>query len=94
MNTATQAWTELETTPSDRPEPEPETDQQRVAKHVGFGYRITPIGARRFRCNRFGRPSGLHATGRLIESFVLRVTSTSIERLSDRGAPSKGVRSW
>jgi hypothetical protein len=94
MNTVTPDRTELETAPSDRPEPEPETDQQRITTHVGSGYRITPIGARRFRCNRYARPSGLHATGWLIESFVLRVTSTSIERLSDNEAPSNRVQSW
>ena len=73
-------------------DPEPEADQQRIAEHLGPAFRITPIGARRFRCNRYTRPDGLHATGWQVETFVLRVTGTGIERLSDHEVRSNRVR--
>ncbi len=79
------------------PEPDetgPETDQRRIADHLGPGYRITPIGARRFRCNRYARAVALHAAGWLVNTFVLRVTETGFARVSDREAPSDRVRSW
>jgi len=74
--------------------PEQDTDQQTIAQHLGPAFRITPIGSRRFRCNKYARPSGLYPTGRLTESLLLRVNSTSIEQLSDREARSDRARPW
>jgi hypothetical protein len=83
-----------ETAPRIQIDPEPPTDEQRIAKHLGCSFRITPIGARRFRCNKYSPPSGLYPTGRLAETLVLRVNSTSVERLSDREARSGRSRPW
>jgi len=71
-----------------------DTDQQTIAEHLGPAFRITPIGLRRFRCNKYARPSGLCPTGRLTETLLLRVTSTGIERVSDHDARSDRVRPW
>ena len=71
-----------------------DTDWQTVARHLGPAYRITPIGSRRFRCNKYACRSGLYPTGRLTETLLLRVTSTTIERLSDREARSDRARPW
>ena len=86
MNTLIRARALSEDHPPDRLDDEAETDEQRIAAHVGAGYRITPIGARRFRCTKYTRPDVL--TGWLIDTFVLRATGTGIERLSDREARS------
>jgi hypothetical protein len=40
----------------DRLDDEAKTDERRIAAHVGAGYRITPIGARRFRCTKYTLP--------------------------------------
>jgi len=94
MSTMTQTRTEPETGFLDRLDPEPATDEERIAKHLGPAFRITPIGARRFRCNRYSRPDPLHASGWLFETFVLRVTGAGIERLSDHKVPSNQARYW
>ena len=94
MNTLIRARALSEDHPPDRLDDEAETDEQRIAAHVGAGYRITPIGAGRFRCTKYTRPYGLTPTGWLIDTFVLRATGTGIERLSDREARSDRVRSW
>ena len=94
MNTLIRARALSEDHPPDRLDDEAETDEQRIAAHVGAGYRITPIGAGRFRCTQYTRPDGLTPTGWLIETFVLRATGTGIERLSDREERSDRVRSW
>jgi hypothetical protein len=94
MNTLIRSGALSEGHPSDRLDDEAETDEQRIAAHVGAEYRITPIGARRFRCTKYTRPDGLTPTGWLIETFVLRATGIGIERLSDREARSGRVRSW
>jgi len=92
MSTMTQNRTEPETASVDRLDPEPATDEKRIEKHLGPAFRITPIGSRRFRCNRYIRPDPLHATGWLLETFVLRVTGTGIERLSDHELRSNQTR--
>jgi hypothetical protein len=94
MNTVIRARALSEDHPSDRVDDEAETDEQRIAAHVGAGYRITPIGARRFRCTKYTRPDLPTPTGWLIDTFVLRATGTGIERLSDREPRSDRVRSW
>ena len=94
MDTVIRARALSEDHPPDRLDDEAETDEQRIAAHVGAGYRITPIGAGRFRCTKYTRPYGLTPSGWLIETFVLRATDTGIERLSDREARSDRVRSW
>jgi len=73
---------------------EEDTDRQTIAKHLGPAFRVTPIGFRRFRCNKYARPTGPYPTGRLTETLLLRVTSTSIERLSDHEATSGRARRW
>jgi hypothetical protein len=73
---------------------EPLTDEQRIAKHLGPAFRITPIGSRRFRCNKYSCPSGLYPTGRLAETLVLRVSSSIVEHLSDHEERSGGSRPW
>jgi hypothetical protein len=73
---------------------EPVTDEQRIAKHLGPAFRITPIGSRRFRCNRYACPSGLYPTGRLAETLVLRVTGDRVEHLGDHEARAGWVRPW
>ena len=88
MNTLIRARALSEDHPPDRLDDEAETGAQRIAAHVGAGYRITPIGAGRFRCTKYTRPEGLTPTGWLIDTFVLRATGTGIERLSDREARS------
>ena len=80
--------------PQSQLDPEQNTDRQTIAEHLGPAFRITPIGSRRFRCNKYARTSGLYPTGRLTETLLLRVTSTSIEQLSDREARSDRVRPW
>jgi hypothetical protein len=94
MNTGMPARALSEDHSPDRLDDQAKTDVQRIAAHVGAGYRITPIGAGRFRCTRYTRPEGLTPTGWLIETFVLRATGTGIERLSDREPRSDRVRSW
>jgi hypothetical protein len=75
-------------------DPEQDSDRRMIVKHLGPAFRIIPIGSRRFRCNRYARPSGLYPTGRLTETLFLRVTSTSIEHLSDREARPHVGRPW
>jgi hypothetical protein len=94
MKTPTPAQPEPETMPQDQPVPQPVTDLQTIGEHLGPAFRITPIGSRRFRCNKYADPSGLYPTGRLAESFVLRVTSTGIEKLSDHQPRSNRTRPW
>ena len=94
MDTLIRARTLSEGHSADRIDDEAETDEQRIAAHVGAEYRITPIGAGRFRCTKYTRPDGLTPTGCLFDTFVLRATGTGIERLSDREARSDRVRSW
>ena len=74
-------------------EPGPVTDEQRIAKHLGPAFRITSIGSRRFRCNRYSCPSG-HVSRRMAETLVLRVTTSGIEHLSDHEARSDRSRPW
>jgi hypothetical protein len=74
-------------------EREPVTDEQRIAKHLGPAFRITPIGSKRFRCNRYARPSG-YVGRRMAETLVLRVTPSGIEHLSDQEARSDRSRPW
>jgi hypothetical protein len=94
MNTVIQARALSEDNPPDRLDDETETGEQLIAAHVGAGYRITPIGARRFRYTKYTRACGLTPTGWLIDTFVLPATSTGTERLSDRASRSDRVRSW
>jgi hypothetical protein len=94
MNTLIRSRALSEDHSPDRLDDEAETDEQRIAAHLGAGYRITPIGARRFRCTKYTRPDVLTPTGWLIGTFVLRATGIGIERLSDREARSDWVRSW
>jgi hypothetical protein len=94
MNTSIRSRALSEDYSADRLDDGAETDEQRIAAHVGAGYRITPIGAGRFRCTKYTRPDGLTPTGWLIDTFVLRATGTGVERLSDREARSDRVRSW
>jgi hypothetical protein len=75
-------------------EPQPLSDEQRIAKHLGPEFRITPIGSKRFRCNKYFCPGGLYPTGRLAETLVLRVTTSGIEHLSDQEARSDRFRPW
>jgi hypothetical protein len=94
MNTLTETHPEPETGPQDQPTPQRDTDLQTIVKHVGSAFRITPIGSRRFRCNKYAPPSALSPTGRLAETFVLRVTSNGIENLSDHRLGSNRTRPW
>jgi hypothetical protein len=75
-------------------DPDSATDEQRIAKHLGPAFRITPIGARRFRCNKYACPDGPYPTGRLAETLVLRVNGTNVEHLSDHEARSGPPRPW
>jgi hypothetical protein len=94
MNTLTETQPEPATGPQDQPAPQQNTDLQTIVEHVGSAFRITPIGSGRFRCNKYSRPSALSPTGRLAETFVLRVTSTGIEKLSDHQPRSNRTRPW
>ena len=94
MNTVIQTQPVPETVRQHQLNHERDTDQTRIAEHLGPTFRITYIGSRRFRCNKYARPSGLYPTGRLAETLLLRVTSTSIERLSDHEARSNRTRPW
>ena len=92
MNTASETQPVPETKSRNQSDPQHDTDQQTIAEHLGPTFRITPIGFRRFRCNRYACPNDLYPTGRLAESFLLRVTSTGIERVSDRVTRPDRVR--
>ena len=94
MNAVIQTQPVPDTTPGVQVDPQPATDEQRIAKHLGPAFRITPIGSGRFRCNKYSRPGGLYPTGRLAETLVLRVTSASIEHLSDHEARTGRSRPW
>jgi hypothetical protein len=94
MNTLIQAERGIAAAPQSQLETEQDTDRQAVAKHLGPGFRITPIGCRRYRCNRYDLPSSLYPTGHLAETLLLRVTGASIERLSDRESTSGRARPW
>jgi hypothetical protein len=94
VNTVIQTDTVPETATRCQLDPEQRTHQQAVADHLGPAFGIIPIGYRRFRCNRFARPSGLFPTGRLTETLLLRVTSTGIEQLSDLEPRSDRARRW
>jgi hypothetical protein len=94
MNTLTETQPEPETRPQDQPAPQQNTDLQTIVEHVGSAFRITPIGSGRFRCNKYASPSALSPTGRLAETFVLRVTSNGIEKLSDHQPRSNRTRPW
>ena len=94
MNAAIQTQPVPETTHGVQVDPEPATDEQRIAKHLGPAFRITPIGSGRFRCNKYSRPCGLYPTGRLAETLVMRVTTTNIEHLSDRETRTGRSRPW
>jgi hypothetical protein len=94
MTAASQTQPVPETSPPFQLESGPTTDEQRIAKHLGPEFRITPIGSRRFRCNRYSCSNSLHPTGRLAETLVLRITDTSIEHLSDREESSGRSRPW
>jgi hypothetical protein len=92
--TRTQTEAEPETVRHDQPVAKQDTDLQTISEHLGPAFRITPIGSGRFRCNKYARPSDLYPTGRLAETFVLRVTSTGVEKLSDRQPRSNRTRPW
>jgi hypothetical protein len=94
MNTVIRTRPVPETATRCQLDPEQDRDRRTIAKHLGPAFRIIPIGSRRFRCNKYARPSGLYPTGRLTETLFLRVTSTSIERVSDREARSDRARPW
>ena len=94
MNRLTQSQPEPQTVPQDQPVPQQDTDLQAIVEHLGRAFRITPIGSRRFRCNKYARPSALSPTGRLDETFVLQVSNTGIEKLSDHQPRSKRTRPW
>jgi hypothetical protein len=94
MNPLTETQPEPESGPQDQPAPQRDTDLQMIVEHVGSAFRITPIGSRRFRCNKYAPPSALCPTGRLAETFVLRLTSNGIEKLSDHRLTSNRTRPW
>jgi hypothetical protein len=94
MNTLTETQPEPETRPQDQSAPQQNTDLQTIVEHVGSAFRITPIGSGRFRCNKYAPSSALSPTGRLAETFVLRVTSNGIEKLSDHQPRSNRTRPW
>jgi hypothetical protein len=94
MNSVIHIGPEHETAAPFQLEPELATDQRRIAKYLGPAYRITPIGSRRFRCNRYSCPSGAHSTGGIAESLLLRITGTNIEHLGDHEARSDRPRPW
>jgi hypothetical protein len=94
MNAVIQSPSVPETAPLLPVDPEPATDEQRIAKHLGPAFRITPIGSRRFRCNKYSSPSGLYPTGRLANTMVLRVKGTGVEHLSDHEPRSGRSRPW
>jgi hypothetical protein len=83
MNRLTQSPPEPQTAPQDQPLPQQNIDLQAIVEHLGRVFRITPIGSRRFRCNKYARSSELFPTGRLAETFVLQVSDTGIKKLSD-----------
>ena len=86
--------TRAQTVPQDQPVPQQDTDRQTIVRHLGPAFRITPIGSGRFRCNKYARPSARSPTGRLTETFVLRVNSNGIEKLSDHQSGSNRTRPW
>jgi hypothetical protein len=86
--------TQSQTTPQDQPVPQQDIDLQAIIEYLGRAFRITPIGSRRFRCNKYARPSALSRAGRLAETFVLRVNNTGIEKLTDHEAKSNCTRHW
>ena len=92
MNTPIQTQPEPQTTAQDQPVPQQDIDLQTIVEHLGRAFRITPIGSRRFRCNKYARPSALSPTGRLDETFVLQVSNTGIEKLSDHQPNSNRTR--
>jgi hypothetical protein len=92
MNKLTQSQPEPQTAPQDQPVPQQDIDLQAIVEHLGRAFRITPIGSRRFRCNKYARPSAPSPTGRLAETFVLRVSDTGIKKLSDH--QPKSNRHW
>jgi hypothetical protein len=94
MNPLTRTQPGPETVSQDQPVPQQDTDLQTIVEHLGPAFRITPIGSGRFRCNKYALPSGLYPTGRLAETFVLRVTRTGIEKLSDHQPRSNRTRPW
>jgi hypothetical protein len=94
MNRLTQSEPEPQTAPQDQPVPQQDIDLQAIVEHLGRAFRITPIGSRRFRCNKYARPSTLSPTGRLAETFVLRVTRNGVEKLSDHQPSSNRIRPW
>jgi hypothetical protein len=92
MNKLTQIQPEPQTAPQDQPVSQQDIDLQTIVEQLGRAFRITPIGSRRFRCNKYARPSALSPTGRLAETFVLRVSDTGIKKLSDH--QPKSNRHW
>jgi hypothetical protein len=94
MNAVNQTQPVPEISPPIQLDPELATDEQRIGKHLGPAFRITPIGSRRFRCNKYSGPSALHPTGRLAETLVLRIVGTRIEQMSDHEARSGRCRPW
>jgi hypothetical protein len=94
MTTVIQTQPVPETATGYQLDPGRDTDHRTIADHLGPAFRITPIGSRRFRCNKYARATSLYPTGRLAETLLLRVTSTSIEHLSDREARSDRARPW
>jgi hypothetical protein len=94
MNKLTQIQPEPQTRPQDQPVPQEDFDLQTIVEHLGCDFRITPIGSRRFRCNKYAPPSVLSPTGRLDETFVLQVSNTGIKKLSDHQPKSNRIRHW
>ena len=94
MNTPTQSQPEPETVPQDQSVSQQDNDLQTIVAHLGPEFRVTPIGSRRYRCNKYVRPSALYPTGQLAETFVLRVTGTGVEKLSDHQRRSSRTRTW
>ena len=94
MNNLTQTQREPQTGPQDQPVAQQDIDLQTIVEHLGRAFRITPIGSRRFRCNKYAHPSVLSPSGRLAETFVLRVSNTGIKKLSDYQPKSHRTRPW
>ena len=57
MNKLTQIQPEPQTAPQDQPVSQQDIDLQTIVEQLGRAFRITPIGSRRFRCNKYARPS-------------------------------------
>ena len=94
MNTLTQTQPEPETGPQDQPVPQQDTDLQTIVEHLGSRSASPQSDRDGSAATSTLVPVRCSPTGRLAETFVLRVTSTGIEKLSDHQPRSNRTRPW